>query len=478
MTETTAVISLNHPFRAAQGTIGQVLPGREVRLAEDGEVLVRGETISNTTWQSGHMQKQESDWLATGDLGAFDSAGNLQFRGRKKDVIVTSSGLNIYPEDLEAALGRQPAVKAATIVEMDAGNGPEARAVLLMEHGSSVDPASVIAAANRDLAEFQQIRHWSLWTEPDFPRTSTGKILKREVARRLASEELPKAGELNLDSLGRVQLQAQLEQQYGIALDDTALQSVNTEEDVRRIVEQASTGPKRASDQHIYWHWPWNPLMQFIRAAFLELAAMPLTRFLAKPKVVRRVTHWPKGPALIVCNHLTSYDGPFILYALPGKIRRHIAIAMAGEMLLNYRKGRNQGSWYLNFLVPCAYWLITSLFNVFPLPQYSGFRRSFQYAGEAVDRGYNVLVFPEGHRSDDGKPQPFKSGTGLLWKSLGTDAIPVCIHGLGELKVSGERWFRSGKITVSVGEPLKLNPTLSPEDLTEQLRQAVLAATP
>ena len=182
-------------------------------------------------------------------------------------------------------------------------------------------------------------------------------------------------------------------------------------------------------------------------------------------------------PALIVCNHLTSYDAPFILYALPFHIRHRVAIAMAGEMLLDYRKGRNQGSAWLNFLSPFAYWLITALFNVFPLPQYSGFRRSFQHAGEAIDHGYNVLVFPEGHRSDDGKPQPFKSGTGLLWKSLGTDAIPVCIHGLGELKVSGERWFRSGKITVSVGEPLHLDPSLSPEELTEQLRQAVFGAT-
>ena len=473
MTETTAVISLNHPFRAAQGTIGQVLPGREVKLSDDGEVLVRGETISNTTWQHGKMQTAESEWLATGDLAAFDDAGNLQFRGRKKDVIVTSGGLNIYPEDLEAALARQPGVKAATVVETDAGNGPEARAVLVMQDAAGA--ASAVEGANRALAEFQRIRYWNVWPEPDFPRTSTGKILKREVARRLAtSEQAVATGDLNLDSLGRVQLQAQLEQQYGIALDDSALQSVNTQEDVRRLVEQASAGgPKKATAQHIYWKWPWNPVMQFVRAAFIELSALPMTRLLAKPKVARNVKGWPSGPALIVCNHLTSYDGPFVLYALPRRIRDRVAVAMSGEMLLNYRKARNQGSWWLNALVPFAYWLITALFNVFPLPQYSGFRRSFQHAGEAVDRGYNVLVFPEGHRSDDGKPQAFKSGTGLLWKSLGTDAIPVCIHGLGELKVSGERWFRSGKITVSVGEPLKLDPTLSPEELTEQLRQAV-----
>jgi long-chain acyl-CoA synthetase len=475
MTETTAVISLNHPFRAAQGTIGQVLPGREVRLSDDGEVLVRGETISNSTWHHGQIQRQESEWLATGDLASFDAQGNLQFRGRKKDVIVTASGLNIYPEDLEAALARQKGVKAAAVVETDAGNGPEACAVLVMQHDGQ-SAASAVAAANRELAEFQRIRHWDVWPEPDFPRTSTGKILKREAARRLATTQSVQTGDLNLDSLGRVQLQAQLEQQYGVALDDSALQEVKTQEDVRRIVEQASAGTKSPPAQHIYWRWPWKPLMQLVRAGFIELIAMPLTRFLAKPKVVQRVTRWPSSPALIVSNHLTSYDGPFILYALPSRVRRRVAIAMAGEMLLDYRKGRKQGGWHLNFLAPFAYWLITSLFNVFPLPQYSGFRRSFQHAGEAVDKGYSVLVFPEGHRSDDGKPQPFKSGTGLLWKSLGTEAIPVRIHGLGELKVSGERWFRSGKITVSVGEPLTLDPDLSPEELTEQLRQAVLGA--
>ncbi len=472
MTETTALISLNHPFHAAPGTIGQVLPGREVRLGADGEVLVRGETISNTTWQHGQIARQDSEWLATGDLAAFDAAGNLQFRGRKKDVIVTSSGLNIYPEDLEAALLRQPGVKAAAVIETDAGHGPEARAVLVMQHAAPA--AAALSAANRELAEFQQIRHWSLWPEPDFPRTSTGKILKREVAQRLAHDSAdPPPADLNLDSLGRVELQARLEQQYGIALDDNALETVATQEDVRRLIAQAESFPQQPGAQHQYWRWPWNPAMQSVRAVFLELIALPLVRLLAKPKIVSCATHWPALPALIVCNHLTSYDAPFILYALPGRIRRRVAIAMAGEMLLDYRKGRKQGNWYLNLLSPFAYWLITGLFNVFPLPQYSGFRRSFQHAGEAVDRGYNVIVFPEGRRSDDGNAQPFKIGVGLLWKDLGTEAIPVRIDGLGELKVSGARWFRSGKITVFVGEPLLLDATLSPEELTEQLRQAV-----
>ena len=98
MTETTALVSLNHPFRAAQGIIGQVLPGREVRLGDEGEVLVRGATISNATWQQGRLQKHDSEWLATGDLAEFDERGNLRFRGRKKDVMLPPPGLTSIPK--------------------------------------------------------------------------------------------------------------------------------------------------------------------------------------------------------------------------------------------------------------------------------------------------------------------------------------------------------------------------------------------
>ncbi len=198
MTETTALVSLNHPFRPAQGTIGQVLPGREVRLSNEGEVLVRGDTISNTSWQAGQLQKQDSDWLATGDLAEFDEHGNLRFRGRKKDVIVTSSGLNIYPEDLEAALAQQPGVKACTVIEADTEHGPEPLAALVVN--GAADPQAAVSAANQELAEFQQIRRWVVWPEADLPRTSTGKVLRREVARKIASGEV---GSPDLETLGR-----------------------------------------------------------------------------------------------------------------------------------------------------------------------------------------------------------------------------------------------------------------------------------
>jgi long-chain acyl-CoA synthetase len=305
-------------------------------------------------------------------------------------------------------------------------------------------------------------------------------VLRREVARRIASGEIEAAGlpeslsgDLNLDSLGRVELQARLEQRFGVALDDSALQKVQTAEELRTLLSENTRPARDESAQHIYPHWPWNPVFQAIRSVFLECIAMPLVRFLAKPAVRSAVDQWPSSPMLIVSNHVTSYDPPFILYALPGRVRQRLAVAMAAELMLDWRRARNQGNWFLDLVAPIEYLLVTGLFNVFPLPQMSGFRRSFAHAGEAVDRGYSVIVFPEGRRSDDGTPASFKPGAGLLWKELGTPALPVRLEGLGEIKAKHERWFRSGRISVSVGKILELEPTKSPEELTKLLERAV-----
>jgi long-chain acyl-CoA synthetase len=249
------------------------------------------------------------------------------------------------------------------------------------------------------------------------------------------------------------------------------LQSVRTQEDVQRAVAQAPAAVPVS--QHYYPRWTWNPVAQAVRVVFLECIAMPLVRLLAKPRVKARPAALAT-PVLIVCNHITSYDAAFVLFALPGKLRRRVTIAMSGEMILDMRHGRNQGNWFLNLLAPIGYLLMTGLFNVFPLPQFSGFRRSFQHAGEAMDREYSVLVFPEGRRTEDGVMQAFKTGAGLLWKELGSAALPVYIDGLGQIKARRERWFRSGKISVSVGEMIMLDLGESPEELTERLRRAVL----
>ena len=173
MTETTALITLNHPFHVARGTIGKPLAGREVKLGPDGEVLVRGAMISGATWTGGQMRARDSEWLATGDIAVREPSGELKFVGRKSEVIVTAAGLNVHPEDIEAALGDQPGVAACAVVPLETPAGPEPCAVIATR-GDGTQAAAAVESANARLADFQHIRRWMLYPEPDLPRTSTG----------------------------------------------------------------------------------------------------------------------------------------------------------------------------------------------------------------------------------------------------------------------------------------------------------------
>ena len=122
---------------------------------------------------------------------------------------------------------------------------------------------------------------------------------------------------------------------------------------------------------------------------------------------------------------------------------------------------------------PVAYWLLTALYNVFPLPRRRDFQRSFAHVGEALDRGYNVLVFPEGTRSAAGELARFRPGIGMLVKQSQTAVLPVAISGLGELKARGSGWFRSGKIEVHFGTPLLFEPEASESEITARLHASV-----
>ena len=554
MTETTALITLNHPFHVARGTIGKPMAGREVKLGPDGEVLVRGASISDATWAHGKLHKRENEWLPTGDIAEMAPSGDLRFLGRKSEVIVTAAGLNVHPEDLEAVIEGQPAVAACAVVPMETAEGQEPCAVIAMR-GSGERAAAAIEGANARLADFQRLRRWVLFPEPDLPRTSTGKVRRKAVAEWLmkvqsssarngsanahgngangssddwllvligqitgetsasAADELRLTEDLHLDSLGRVQLAAAIEDRLGIVTEDGMLNGSETLGDLRRMIAGGDYEPQSASvppasirladsnghnhvpaneppslphtnpapagerPRYIYPRWPWLLPIQWIRVVFIELVMRPLVWLLANPRVSAPPSIKADGPLLIVANHITAFDGPLIQYALPGAIRRHIAAAMSGEMLNDYRHFRNpdsQPSKSRFFLPgPMFYYLLTALFNVFPLPRLRDFQPSFAHAGQAMDRGYHVLVFPEGTRSAAGTLARFRSGIGLLAKQSGAMVLPVALRGLGDLKASDQRWFRTGNIEVRVGEPMRMSPTESEADIAARLHDEV-----
>lgn len=522
MTETTALITLNHPFKIGQGTVGKPLPGREVRIGPDGEVSVRGEMVATSTWQRGTIHQRTDPWLATGDLASLDKEGQLRFVGRKSETIVTPAGLNIHPEDLEAALLRQPQITACAVVQ--AAQQPVA---VLITPGGKGAAELAIASANRDLADFQRIRLWYLWPGSDLPRTSTGKVRRKAVAdwaaQQIASqasgetastadpllaliesiaaapatnpdEAARLAEDLHLDSLGRLQLQTAIEQRFGIALSDEAFLSIETLGQLRAAIAHPAASqdqqvvtpavasapspllqpPPPPSTEFLYPHWPSWRAVAAIRILFLELIMRPLVWLLLNPAVEGPQTaNLPTQPMLLISNHVTYFDAALVLYGLPPKIRRHVAIAAAGEMVEDWRHARNQDHWWQNILAPLEYLALTALFNIFPIPRQAGFRRSFAHMGEALDHGYHVLIFPEGRQSHDATLLPFRSGIGLLAHESNTAVLPVALRGMDTLVARKRRWFHAAITTVRVGNPIQLDPSLTSEQATEALHNAM-----
>ncbi|HXJ17272.1 MAG TPA: AMP-binding protein [Candidatus Polarisedimenticolia bacterium] len=512
LTETTSLVTVNHPFRLGRRSIGKVLPGLEVKLAADGEILVRGENVASGYWKnSGIAPVLDADgWFHTGDLGERDAQGNLYFKGRRKNVIVTPEGLNVYPEDLEAELRREPGVRDCVVVGVERDGNAEPCAVLLLRQplaaGETAESTAAVAQgiverANQHLAPFQQMRRWLVWSETDFPRTPTQKpVLARireavetelgsrkapggpvvgpsgplaELLARIArGRSAPKSGTepIHLSSIERVELLSALEDRYQVDLSETEFAAADTVLELERLVEERSP---RAAVFH-YPRWAQARLVRIVRAAVYHLLARPAMLLLGWPSVRgREKLRGTTGPVLVVTNHIAYFDPVFVLVALPPRLRRRLAVAMDGELLESMRTPP-AGTGFLTALAHrAAYWLVVSLFNVFPLPRQAGFRKSFAFAGDLVDRGWSVLVFPEGARTRGGGMGPFRSGIGLLATRLGVPVVPMRLGGIFELKQAGKRRARRGEIKVSVGPPARFGEADAAETVARELERRV-----
>jgi len=506
MTETASLISLNHPFRAAEGSVGKVLPGREFKLAEDGEILVRGENVSAGYWEDGQVRSaSESGWLKTGDLGDLDSEGHLRFRGRKKNVIVTPAGLNIYPEDIEKSLRGWGAIRDCVVLPVKFGGDTEPCALLLPQHRDDGSARAVgqityecgeaIENANRSLADYQRVRRWAIWPETDFPRTATGKPRLGEIAARIPEllsqrkEGLPAANFLeglpvslangesleSLSSLDRVELLSAIEKRHNVELNETAFAEARTVEDVQRLLQHPTA--RRSDDK--YPRWTQFEPVRWFRLLIYYASVWPATKILGHPLVVgREHLQNVRGPVIVVSNHITRRaDIGLILMALPLRFRHRLAAAMGGETLLRMRKPPREWLFAKRWGYQVGYFLVTALFNVFPLPQLSGFRNSFRFAGESVDRGYSVLIFPEGevNNSEDGKMAAFQSGIGLLAQNLMLPIVPMRLDGVWGMKRERRRLAHRGEIVVHIGKPVTFSPETTPEEIAQKLEEIVSA---
>jgi len=476
LTETAPVATLNHPFDSRKGTVGKAIGGVEIKIAPDGEVLLRGENITPGYYGQGSIRDAEG-WLHTGDIGELDAEKRLKILGRKKEMIVSPDGLNVYPEDVERVLNGIAGVRESAVVAEKQGAREQVHAVLVLAPGTEQE--SVVQQANSQLEMHQRIRGYSIWPGPSLPRTSgTNKLKRVEIAQWVASGEQTKPADsgvpevlqrfasgrkidmntpladLALSSLDRIQLMMALEQRTGTPIQEAQFASAKNVGDLMQA--SAATAAGVPDEPFEFPEWNRSAPARALRHIALPGLILPLTRAFAWIKVegLENLSAI-EPPVIFASNHQSHFDAPTILAALPAKWRYRVSPAMAKEFFDAHfhpqRYGRMQ-----RFTNSLNYYLSALVFQAFPLPQReAGTREALRYAGELVSEGKCILIFPEGKRTDAGEIQPFQPGVGMLAAKLRVPVVPVRLEGLERVLHKSAKFARPGKVRVKFGPAIR-----------------------
>ncbi len=518
LTETSPVLTVNGYADRKINSLGKPIENVEIKIANDGEVLAKGPNVFSGYWQAEEKTKESftnDGWFKTGDIGYFDEDGHLFLKGRKKHMIVLPTGEKVHPEDVEKELNKEPGVLDSTVLGVAEtsshlpssstsfrsaiAQGGEVRvhAVLLMKEPSEKVAREIVGRVNERLLPHQQIKDVSLWPYEDFPRTPTKKVKKHEVLEEIKKAEKEKepvlsvsasklesiialilgipaekiqdsqllVKDLGLDSLGRIELVARIETHINVSVDESEITEKTTVGDIKETI---------LARKHKKVKYEFNPKLfslraRVLRAIFQPLLLLPLIWIFAPIKLrgIEKVKKSEK-PALFYSNHLSAVDGAIVFAALPGKIRRRLSVATATDVVYT-----NKSFWWklLRFILERFYLSL-------PFEREGQVKTSFEHIARALDRGYSVLLFPEGRISPDGNLQELKKGAALLAKEMQVFIIPVKLGGTRSIidvsKRKGGESFQFPKrapVLISFGDSFRLSQDVSDEAALKEIEQ-------
>jgi len=528
LTETSPLLSLNPPG-GKPGSAGRAVPGVALRIAADGEIQARGPNVFQG-YRNLPQKTQEAftadGWFRTGDLGRIEADGSLFITGRAKDLIVTAGGENIQPEEVERAYAAHAYLREFALLE-DHGRLlglalPETGAI---RHAGETDVAAAVrravAEVSANLPSYQRVTEVALTRDP-LPRTRLGKLRRHLLAHAwqaarageggaapagpLPVEDWPEADralllapaaaqaweglvhrfpgrhltpdtnlrlDLQVDSLGWLDLALDLKQAAGVELTEAAIARIETLRDLLREMGEARAGEAGAADwdqpERVLsaadrrWLAPTGALARAVASGFVRLLQV-----LARPAFRLRVEgseHLPDDEQVVyVANHASFLD-PFVMAAAMGPAR--------------VARTRWMGFTGIAFANPVTRFL-SRIARTLPVDAGRGAITALALSAAAIRQGDSLAWFPEGRRSPDGRLLDFRPGTGRLLARFPLRVIPLHIAGSFDAMPVGKRWPRFVPIVVRFGAPIDprtlvadLSAADAPEQIAAALREAV-----
>ncbi len=530
LTETTAAVYANPPKNNVIGSVGQALKGVEGRIVDPqpqedsapavGEVALRGAVVMKGYWNRPDATAAaiREGWFYTGDLGYFDARGNLFLTGRKKEVIVLSNGKNVYPEEIEAHYLKSSFIKEIAVMGLEGkpGEGGDRLHAVIVPNFDVLRQKKIVNARevirfdieglSPRIASTKRIGSYEIWQE-DLPRTTTRKIKRFEVEKRVKANQAKKVDDhaelptekplteeetawlahpdvqrglaivreasrsapanlrptdnleldLGLDSMQRVELLSRLEEELGGNVEESQLVEIYTIRDLLdAVLKSAGSGATAARPAFAGWkailaEQPTDPEVLALKhpQPGFDPVWYPLSRIIQM--VARDLFHLrvfglenlPSRGPYILSSNHQSYFDPIILTSV---LPREI---MGNAFALGTSEIFGEG-----FMRRLARWL-----RVIVLDPDANLVPAMRAGAYGLKQGRVLILYPEGERSIDGTPRIFRKGAAILSIHMQVPIVPIAIDGFYDAWPRGKKFFQKLiPLKMTFGKPISPPP--------------------
>jgi long-chain acyl-CoA synthetase len=527
LTETTAAIFANTPSDNVFGSVGKAMKGVEAKIMnpqrpedggpEVGELAVRGPVVMKGYWNRPDATAQvlRDGWFFTGDLGYFDSHGHLFLTGRQKEVIVLSNGKNVYPEEVEAYYLKSPFIKELAVIGLEGkpGEGGDRLHAVIVPNFDVLRQKKIVNAKevirfdieglSQQLASTKRIGSYEIWQE-DLPRTTTRKIKRFEVEKRVKANASKKLSDgdadlpaekplseeeaawlerpevqrglkimrevaqnapaslrpthnleldLGLDSMQRVELLSQLESELGGNVEESQLAEIYTVRDLLDAILK-SAGDGKAPPRAAFAGW---------KAIFAEEPTDPEVLALKDPQPGFGVLWYPLSRIIQMASrdlfdlHVTGLEnlpqhGPFILSSNHQSYFDPVILVsvLPREIAANTFAVGTSEIFGKGFMRRLARWL-----RVVVLDPDANLVPAMRAGAYGLKQDRVLILYPEGERSMDGSPRIFKKGAAILSIHMQAPIVPIAIEGFYEAWPRGKSFFQKlAPLKMVFGKPI------------------------